>query len=516
MKYLFTRSLPICMVVASVLFCSHESYASVNIPLGSPFYQHLAMLDAQGLIKSGLLSTKPVTRSEAGRLLAEAADYAATEDLSPFISQTLDRAAHVYAEEIAEARLPGYGPRTYLKPLEELSLTYTFLDGPFSVFNNEGIEYFDGNNAVFEFQSSARLSGVFSVFLQPIVIYNGKFSGIEGYDKTETTLHKYYVKLTLGNFELEAGRDSLWWGPGYHGALIISSNARPFNLIKISNPRATLLPWFFHVLGAFKYNIFFSVLDKEMASGHPPRSQLFGTRFDFKPHPALELGASYFIHFNGDRPGIGRLGFSDYFAILTSTVSSPGAKRDSNKEVAVDAALTIPNVSRVLRVADSMKLYVQWGAEDSDFPPDKRAYVLGAAFYDFLAVPRLTLRAEYARLSPKGAPTAWYDHGIWSMKYKGRVFGHHAGTDSDDVFFELSHEISPDFSCRLGFDRERSGLSKKCVEEKNQYFFEAGYDLKQWWSLGVRYAHEVIDNVENVEGATQKNHLIGVEVGFRF
>jgi hypothetical protein len=516
MKCLLCKSLRIFIILVWIFFCSRELYASVNIPLGSPFYRHIDILDAQGLVKSGLLSTKPVTRSEAGRLLAEAMDYAEAEDLSPFTSQVLDRMTHVYAEEMGEARLPEYGPRTYLKPLEELSLAYTFLDGAFSVFNNEGIEYFDGNNAVFEFQSSARLWRVFSVFLQPILIYTGKFSGIEGNDKTEITLHKYYLKLTLGNFEIEAGRDSLWWGPGYHGALIISNNARPFNLIRISNPRATLLPWFFSALGAFKYDIFFSILDEEVASGHPPRSQLFGTRFDFKPHPVLELGVSYLIHFNGDRPGIESLDFSDYFDILISGVNRTGDKRDSNKEVAVDVALTIPKVSELVPVSDSIRLYVEWGAEDSEYPPDRRAYILGTAFNDFCMIPGLVLRAEYARLSPKSNPTAWYGHSIWAMQYKGRVFGHHAGTDSDDLFVELSHQIGPQFLYRLGIDRERSGLSKACVQEKNQYFLGASYDLREWWSLAVRYAYEEIDNVDNVEGAMQENHLIGAEVGFRF
>ena len=516
MKCLVSRSLRIVTVLAWIFCCSHELCASVNIPLGSPFYEGITLLHAQGLVKSGLLSTKPVTRSEAGRLLAEAMDYAQAEDLSPFTSQILDRMADTYKEQIAEARLPGYGPRTYLKPLEAVSLTYTFLDGPFSIFNNEGIEYFDGNNAIVAFQSSARLWGVFSVFLQPILIYNEKVSGIEGNDRTEITLHKYYVKLTLGNFEIEAGRDSLWWGPGYHGALIISNNARPFNLIKLSNPRATLLPWIFRPLGAFKYEILFSVLDEEVASGHPPRSQLFGTRFDFKPHPVLELGVSYLIHFNGDRPGIESLGFSDYFDILISGVNRAGDNRDSNKQIAVDGALTIPNVSELVPVSDAIRLYVEWGAEDSEYPPDRRAYILGAAFYDFLTISGLTFRAEYARLSPQSGPTAWYDHGIWTMKYKGRIFGHHADTDSDDLFFELSHQIRPDLLYRLGFDRERSGISKAIVQEKNQYFLEAEYDLTEWWNLAVRYAYENIDNIENAAGATQKNQLIGAEVGFRF
>ena len=88
--------------------------------------------------------------------------------------------------------------------------------------------------------------------------------------------------------------------------------------------------------------------------------------------------------------------------------------------------------------------------------------------------------------------------------------------DSDDLFFELSHQIKPQLLYKLGFDRERSGLSKARVQEKNQYFFEAGYDLKEWWNLAVRYAYEEINNVDNAEGAMQESHLIGAEVSFRF
>ena len=504
------------MVFVSIFFCSHQSYASVNIPLDSPFYQNVDSLIAYGLIKSDLSSTKPFTRAEAGRLLAEAIDYSETVSISSFASETLDWLSKTYREEISAARIPGSEPHTYLRPLDGFSVTYNSLDGPFSIFNNEGIEYSDGSNALLEFQSSARLWRVFSFFIQPMVIYNQNCGGIEGDNETEFRFHKAYMKLSLGNFEIQLGRDSLWWGPGYHGALLISNNARPFDMIKISNPRATLLPWIFRYLGPFRYNVLFAVLDEEAASGHPPNSELFGLRFDFKPHPVLELGTSYLVHFDGDRPGIESPNFSDYFDILFSEVSRGGDKRDSNKEIALDVALTIPNISQKVPVADSMKIYAEWGAEDSDYPPDRRAYLLGMALHDLLMAQGLKLRAEYARLSPSSIPTAWYKHGIWSMKYYGRVFGHHTGTDSDDLFLELSHQINPHFLYKLAFDKERSGLSKQYIQEKQQVFVEATYEFKTWSNLTIRYSYEEIDNVNNVKAAAQENHFIGTELSFRF
>ena len=509
------NALRVIIAVFSVLLYLSLSHASTNIPLNSPFYRDIDTLIAQGLIKSDLSSTRPFTRAEAGRLLAEALYYSEIEDVPASISQLLDRMAKEYEEEISETRVRGSIPTTFLKPVDEFSLTYESLDGPFSIFNNEGIEYFDGSNAMAQFQARARLWRVFSFYIEPLFVYNENFTGIEGNEETELTLHKGYMKLTLGNFEIEAGRDSLWWSPGYHGALLISNNAPPFDMIKISNPRATLLPSFLSGLGPFKYNLFFSELDGAAASGHPPDSRLFGARFDFKPHPLFEFGISYLAHFGGERPGIEDLDLWDYLDIIFSNESREGDKRDANKEFAVDAALTLPNMSNMVPFADSIKLYAEWGAEDSDYPPDRRAYLLGVAFNDLFTAQGLKLRAEYARLSPESVPGAWYEHPIWPMRYYGRVFGHHAGTDSDDLFVELSHAIKGKFLYKLGFDRERGGLSKPYPQEKDQYFLEAGYNLG-WTNFMVRYGHEEINNLGNVKDSKQENHLIGAELTFRF
>jgi len=509
------KSLKVSIIIFAIFLCTPISYASTNIPLDSSFYSDIDTLIAHGLIKSELSSTKPFTRAEAGRLLAEAIYYSEIKDVPVSLSQLLDRMARDYEEEICETTVRGSIPTTFLKPLDEFSLTYNSLDGPFSIFNNEGVEYFDGNNATAQLQARARLWRVFSFYIEPMVIYNQNFEGIEENKETEFRIHKGYMKLTLGNFEIEWGKDSLWWGPGYHGALLMSNNARPFDMIKISNPRATLLPSVFRYLGPFRYNLFYSTLDKDAVSGHPPNSRLFGARFDFKPHPILELGICYLTHCGGDRPGIERLDLSDYFYILFSNECRTGDKRDSNKEFAMDASLTIPNISKIVPLADSIKVYVEWGGEDQGIIPDKRAYLVGIAFNNIFTAHGLNLRAEYANLSPESVPGAWYSHGLWAMRHYGRVFGHHTGTDSDDLFIELSHTIKDKFLYKVGFDRERSGISKAYPQEKYQYFLEAGYNFG-WSSFMVRYGYEDINNLGNVKDSKQENRFVGAELRFIF
>ena len=505
----------IASTIFVVLLCTPAAHASVNIPIDSPFYTNLDALISEGLVKSALSSTRPFTRSEAGRLLAEAIEASEKKEISSSSAGLLERMSKDYKDEISEVGAPGSAPETCLKPVEEFSVSCNFLDGPFSVFNNEGIDYYDGQNAMAQFQSRGRLWNVFSFYIQPMLLYNQRLKKIDGKNDTEFRLHKGYVKFSVDNFEIQVGRDSIRWGPGYHGSLLMSNNAKPFDMIKISNPRATLLPWIFSRLGPFKYNMFFSELDEESASAHPSDSKLFGLRFNFKPHPVFEFGLSYLCQFGGDRPGIGSLGFADYLKILFSNESREGDKLDSNKEFAIDAAITIPNVSRILPLAKSIKLYAEWGAEDSGYPPDKRAYLSGIAFNDIFTIHDINLRVEYANLSPGSVPTAWYRH-RWSMKHKGRVFGHHAGTDSDDLFVEFSQILENKFSYKIGFDKERSGIGRTNTQEKYQYFFGTSYDIAKYLNLTVSYSYEEINNYENVKGSEKKNHFIGCRCVFTF
>ena len=94
----------------------------------------------------------------------------------------------------------------------------------------------------------------------------------------------------------------------------MTNNARPFDLIKLSNPQPFLLPFF----GPFKVNLFVSSLDY----GQPyiEKPTLYGLRLNFKPHPILEFGLSQIAIFDGE--GRKSLSVGDYFEILYSNTKS--------------------------------------------------------------------------------------------------------------------------------------------------------------------------------------------------
>jgi hypothetical protein len=503
------------LLLTPISFVSAHAASSTNVSLESDLYSDMEFWAAEGLIESNLYSIKPFAGSEVGRQLVTARDNCYAEKTPSATCLHIQRQyTELFEAETTEARSPANITGTFLKPIETFSVSYKYLSGPFSIYNNEGIQYGEGNNALIQLQAQARLWNVFSFFAQPALIYNQHFGSAEDGSSTDLRLHKGYAKLNIYNFEVEVGRDSLWWGPGYHGALLMSNNAQPLDMIKLSNPEPILLPWIFSYLGPLQFNLFFSQLNDEREGSEMANPFLYGLRLGIKPHPFLELGASHLVVFGG--PGRRDLSLGDIFNILYSNSNRDNEKTDSNQEFAVDFALTIPNIKKYIFLADGIKFYCEAGAEDTGFLPDRRAYVAGLALYKPFALERAVFRGEYAILSPNSVPAAWYNHSSYPMRYEGRVFGHHAGSDAEDIFVEWSQDFEK-FFYKLGFDREKSGVQTKTYTQcKNQYFGEIGYRLNPHSKITLRYAYEEISNFENFQDERQRNHFLGVEAAIYF
>jgi hypothetical protein len=530
-KYLMRiTSIISVLLLTSISFVSAHAASSTNVSLTSDLYSDMELWAAEGLIESNLSSIKPFARSEVGRQLVEALDNCnAQKNPSATCLKIKRQYAKLFETEITEARSPENISGTFLKPIENFSVSYNYLKGPFTIYNNEGIHYGEGQNALVQLQAEARLWGVLSFFVQPALIYN-QHSGwtftskssaysdsttyAEDGGSTNLQLHKGYVKLNIYNFEVEVGRDSLWWGPGYHAALLMSNNAPPMDMIKLSNPEPVLLPWIFSYLGPVQFNLIFSQLNDERTGTALANPFLYGLRLGIKPHSFLELGASHLVMFGG--PGRRDMNLGDIITTLYSNTNRDNLITDSNQEFAVDFALTIPNIKKYVFLVDGIKLYCEVGAEDSGNPPDRRAYIAGFALYKPFALERTVFRGEYAILSPYSVPLAWYNHGSYPMRYEGQVFGDYVGTDAEDIFVEWSQDFEK-FFYKLAFERERSGIQTQTYPQFTfQYSGEIGYRLNSNSNITLRYAYEDINNLGNVQGERQRNQFLGAEYAIYF
>ena len=362
--------------------------------------------------------------------------------------------------------MEGKEASSFLKPVDEIILKGQYqTDNPvvrpqggsppthaiYPIYNNDGIVYKKQYNASVELTGEGRLWNHLSVYYQPILTL---FDGEGG----QVRLEKGYAKLEGFNIEIEAGRDSLWWGPGNHGALLMTNNARPFDLIKLSNPQPFLIPF----LGPFKINLFVSSLDY----GQPyiEKPTLYGLRLNFKPHPILEFGLSQIAIFDGE--GRKSLSAGDIFEILYSNQNQENTKLDSNQQLAIDFSLRWPDFHKVLPLARSLKIYGEWGAEDTGLPPDRRAYLLGLNINDILLYGRADLRVEYTNTLVPSVPGVWYTHASYPPIFHERIFGHHVGSNAEDYFVRLTGYLLPLLTLGLDFDAETQGVNATSEDTK--------------------------------------------------
>ena len=409
-------------LLITALPVSALSATSVNVNIESWVYPAMERLASFGLIESGLINTRPLTRMEVARLTGEAmgliAERKSGYEVDSLTLYLLKRLKKEFRDELSNlGMIEDVKITTIIKPIDEMKIGYHFLDGNYTIYNNDGIRYGNNHNASLEISGHSEFFDTISLYYQPIFEYN---QNLDDEENTGVDLKKGYAKLNLGNIEFEIGRDSMWWGPGYHGSLLMTNNAEPFDMVKVSNPRPILLPWIFRYLGPFKAAFVLSKLEEDRPI---PEPYLYGLRLNIKPLPTLELGISHIAIFGGE----GReLSFTETLEVLYSNRNLSG-KQESNQQFAVDFSFWIHDMDRITTLFRAIKFYGEIGAEDTGYPPDRRAYLVGLLFKDLLLAGKTDLRIEYANTSPSSVPTAWYQHSQYPAFHEGRVFGHHVG-----------------------------------------------------------------------------------------
>src|SRR6187399_1276175 len=111
-----------------------------------------------------------------------------------------------------------------------------------------------------------------------------------------------YLGVNVGNFMISAGFMERWWGPGWDGSLILSTNARPIPSLTLernyTDPfKSKWLSW----IGPWRASIAIGEME-----GHDvavPDVKFLAARVNFKPRPWLEFGLTRTAQFcGGDRP----------------------------------------------------------------------------------------------------------------------------------------------------------------------------------------------------------------------
>jgi hypothetical protein len=255
-----------------------------------------------------------------------------------------------------------------------------------------------------------------------------------------------------------------WWGPGWDGSLILSSNARPIPALTIDRNftdafGTTWLSW----LGPWDLSVMFGQMESER---DVPDAQFFGFRFNVRPLPSLEIGFSRTAQWCGeDRP----CSFDTFvdLALGRDNRGDDGIGVDNepgNQLAGIDfrwsmAAFTLP-----------VSAYGQFiGEDEAGGFPSKYLGQLGVETSGQLGK-KWSFRwfGEVADTScgfyeSDGNFNCAYNHSIYSTgyRYRGRVIGHGGDNDSrifsSGVFFVDGDDTQWQAIVRFG-DLNRGGL----------------------------------------------------------
>jgi len=478
---------------------------------------------------------------EVARLVQEALSTAEREStpLPEIAVYFLDRFKKEYADELkAFDTGTGRPAKNFLKPIEEVQARYVYVDGqprhffrypeaqanvgirasegtPL-VYNNDGVIYGQGNNGSLQFSTSMRFFDIFSGYVQPIVV--GR-QDVEGFDfgklsEGDVDLLTGYAKVSPWNVELEVGRDSMWWGNGRHGELLLTNNATPMDMIKLSNPTPTLLPWIFQYLGPSKFAFFMTVLEDERVNVQEP--WFSGLRLDFKPHPLFEVGLTTTMMFNGDRGP--KISFVDFLGTFTGFAF--GEQNTVDKLASLDFRAQLPFLRNT-------EIYGEYAGEDSggtQYPEEwfglgDVGYLLGIYAPMLTSDGKTDLRLEFARNAHRvdDTPTFWYGHRRYKSgyTYDRLIMGHHMAGDAMDAFARVTRYLRNDLQVGVDYDYMERGITLSETQEKvNQVGVDATYYIWSNLSVMLRYGFETVDNYDLEPGVSHNNNLLMTVVKF--
>ncbi len=535
------------------------AYPSNNVPLGDWSYEALDKLAGFGLIHSDVYGMRPYTRLEVARLVVEALNTEKKKKLKlpSLLKYFLNKFKRQYKSELAYW---GYGKPEApailtVKPIDLAQMNYVYSQGqpqfylntngvrqyPYGagdivgyegtplLSNDQGIVYGRGSNLGFQFASSFQIGDLFSGWVEPLFLVRqngspGMASGgtppiVGSYGTNDVQLLAGYVKFSpLNSVEVEVGRDSLSWGQGYTGSFVLTDNAPPLDMIKVSNPVPVILPWYFSYLGPFQYAFFCARLEDNRDF---PDTLYAGERLDFKPTPNLEIGASHTVLFGGEgSPSPGS--FMNYLELM-SFYKLGGAGYPESHQAAVDFRYTMPYLW-------DAQLYGEYGGADTGFKPNIREFFFQDIGYMLgLYLPRITpdgrtdLRLEYTDNVNEGFygtnDRIWYTNTVYvsGNTYDGLLLGDPIGPDARQGFVRVTRFVRNDL--KLGLDgsyTERGPNMGRAISWEFAVGTDVTYDINTDLTAMVRYAWGNIRNYDLEVGNNQDDNLLMAQVEYEF
>lgn len=441
---------------------SPENAASAFVPLDSWVYPAFDRLVAMGYATTAFEGLKPWTRIECGRLTQEVGDAlleASGEDSQPDeqVAKLQEQLAREFAREIAVLG----GEQNESLALESVYARAMSLSGPIltegyhlggqTISYDFGRPFRRGANTLMGASADATL-GPLAVFARVEYQHAPSAPALPGTvlqfistndhlplevpsafrPVNRADLLEGYVSFNHAGWQISAGKQALSWNVGEGGGMLLSDNAEPLYMARLTRVIPTELPGFLRLAGQFRTEWFLAETNGGPFVPHP---LLHGEKFSFHVTPYLELGFARTSLLGRGGHAIGGDAFNtsnflrDFFAVARqygATRVIPGDNRSS-----MDLNLDLPGLKHSVSLygdfySDNVPLYL--------VDPPISAYRAGMYLARLPHLRRMDLRLEStSTMSPVyehpygGLTTYWADRYREGYTNYGELLGNTVG-----------------------------------------------------------------------------------------
>ncbi len=337
---------------------------------------------------------------------------------------------------------------------------------------------------------------------------------VAGNSPGDPPVGEIYTSFQLGSVSFQLGRTSSSWGPSLRSALLLSDNAGTLPLFRLTAdlPQARLTK---------------VVASLERFGGAPQGPiVLFATRLDWMVTPRLRLGFNEALVTAWGGP-LTMYDLLEPIPVLSQIIAGYefhdrlGQARDST--VAVDFDWL---------VQPGTKLYGVGFVNDMPERIAERLARIGVLAGVFFADP-FKIRDTSLRLEYSAVTNGTYTHPtfpVLAYEYLGRSLGHWLGPDGDDLYLELSRHLNPsaDLQFSYAYTRHGQGRFGQPAPPPADWFLSGVVETRNTFGLQLqtihspsfdtRYRAEIasVTNQGNVAGANSWEWRLGFEATYRW
>jgi len=486
---------------------------SPYVPLDSWVYPAMDRLAAMGYIQTAFAGLRPWTRMECARLVDEAADRL---QATPDEANEPVRLVRSLQTEFAFETERG-GAANLAAQVESLYTRVTGISGPpltdgyhfgQTLINDYGRPYQRGANYITGFSARA-VAGPLAFYIR------GEYQHAPGAaalplaarqtiasvdllpvppDSPVAAVDKFrlleaYFGMNVDNWQITFGRQSLWWGPGQGGPMMLSDNAQPIDMIRFNRVSPITLPSILGWLGPIRTEMFIGRLEGQefvfspaavvgqVGPSMPPGSSavfspggvlvgqfgrplnpqpfIHGQRISFKPTPNFEFGVSRTTIYGG--PGYPLTAHTFVRSLFSTTNESAGEiSKPGDRRSGFDLTYRLPGLRNwVTFYAD--------GFADDEFSPiayaDRSAWHAGVYLPRLPRLHKLDLRAEGTYTdNPIGLGGGfYYSNHTWRNGYTdaGNLLGSWIGRQGQGAQAWSTYHFTPRSSLQFNFRHQK-------------------------------------------------------------